>query len=218
MNNTFRRLALSAALLTTTLFAQAQKNFEGSMVFTMDISGEGLPPEAKQMMEGSEMRIYMKAEKCRIDMKMAMQNTITLSDAKAKSSYVLMDMMGQKIKMITTPDLSTKQPDVTVKETTETKEIAGYKCKKAEVTAANQEPIIVYYTEEIANNGFNTQVKGIKGYPLQFETTQGGMKISYTAKTVTKEKIDDSKFVVDDKEYKVMTREELMKSMGGGGH
>ncbi|MFI5151048.1 MAG: DUF4412 domain-containing protein [Bacteroidia bacterium] len=216
MNKFFLRFTLSAALLATAVVSKAQKSWEGSIVFTIDVSGEGLPPEAKQMMEGSEMKVYMKGDKSRTDMKMAMQNTITIADAKTKSSFILMDMMGQKIKMINKDD-GKKQPDVAVKELAETKEIAGYKCKKAELTVPNQEPITVYYTEEIGNNGYNTQMKGIKGYPLQFEVNQGGMKIGYTAKSVTKEKIEDSKFTVDDKEYKVMTREELMKSMGGGG-
>jgi GLPGLI family protein len=214
MKHIIRRFVLSAALLSSAFIANAQKAFEGSIVYTIDISGESLTPEMKQMMAGSQMSVYMKGEKSRTDMNMAMQNTITISDAKAKSSFVLMDIMGQKYKIVTKDDA--KKPEITVKELTDTKEVAGYKCKKAELSTTGQEPITVYYTEDIPNTGYNTQIKGIKGYPLEFEVTQGGMKINYSAKSVSKEKIEDAKFVVDDKDYKVMTKEELMKSMGGG--
>jgi len=214
MQHAFRSLLLCAVFLGTSLLANAQKSFEGTIVYTIDFSGEGLPPEAKQMMAGSEMSVVMKGDMTRTDLHMAMQNTTAISDAKAKSSYTLMDIMGQKYKIVSKAD--DKKPDVKVKELTETKDIAGYKCKKAELTIEGQtEPVIVYYTDEIANNGYNSQIKGIKGYPLQFEVSQGGMKIAYSAKSVTKEKIEDTKFVVDSKDYKEVTQEDLQKMMSG---
>jgi GLPGLI family protein len=215
MNNSFRTRILCAGFLCMSLFAVAQKQFEGTVTYTLDISGEGLPPEAKQMLAGSEMIVAMKGDKARTDMNMTMQKTTAISDAKTKTSFVLMDLMGTKYKIVSKAD--EKQPEVKVKELPETKEVAGYKCKKAEVTMEGQtEPITVFYTEDILNTGYNSQIKGIKGYPLQFEVNQGGMKISYTAKSVSKDKIEDSKFVIDTKDYKEVTKDELTKMMGGG--
>jgi GLPGLI family protein len=213
MKKTFFNILMSSTLLFGSSSMQAQKSFEGSILFTIDINGEGLPEQAKQMMAGSEMTVSMKGEKSRTDLKMGPQQTITIADAKTQTSFTLLDMMGQKYKINTKAD--EKKPEIKVKELPETKDIAGYKCNKAEITTpASPDPVTVYYTSEIKNNGFNSQIKGIKGYPLAFELNQNGMKISYTAKTVTKEKIDDSKFTVDTKDYKETTREELMKSMG----
>jgi GLPGLI family protein len=214
MKKTFFGFLLGTGLILTSTLGNAQKTFEGSIVYTIDVNGDGLPEQAKQMMAGSEMTVSMKGEKSRTDLKMGPQQTITIADAKTKITYTLLDMMGQKYKINSKAD--EKKPDVTVKELPETKDIAGYKCNKAEITtAASPEPVVVYYTSEIKNNGYNSQIKGIKGYPLCFELNQNGMKIAYTAKTVSKEKIEDSKFIIDTKDYKETTREELMKSMGG---
>ncbi len=206
---------LCAGLLCVSLVSTAQKTFEGTIVYTLDFSGEGLPPEAKQMMAGSEMTVIMKGEKARTDVNMTMQKTTSIADAKTKTSFVLMDFMGQKLKI--THKAEDKTPEVKVKELPETKEIAGYKCKKAELTMGGQnEPVTVYYTDDIANNGYNSQIKGIKGYPLQFEINQGGMKITYLAKSVSLDKVDDAKFNIDTKEYKEVTQDDLTKMIQGG--
>jgi GLPGLI family protein len=204
---------LIAGLFASGFNTQAQAKFEGTVVFSIDVNGDALPPEAKAMFAGSEMTVFLKDNLSRTDMKMGPQATTTITDAKTKSMYTLMDMMGQKYKIVMKPDEKKAQP--VVKELPETKEIAGYTCKKAEVTVEGvTDPVTVYYTEAIANSGYNSQIKGIKGYPLQFEMNQGGMKMSFLAKSVTKEKLDIAKFTPDTKGYKETTREELMKSMG----
>jgi GLPGLI family protein len=213
MKKTFFTIAIGTALLFSSLSVQAQKSFEGTIVYGIDVTGEGLPPEIKQMMAGSEMTVCMKGDKCRTDQKIGPQQSITIADAKTKISFTLVEMMGNKYKINTKPD--EKKPEVTVKELPETKEIAGYKCKKAEITTpGSTEPLTVYYTPEIGNTGYNSKIKGIKGYPLAFEVNQGGMKMTFTAKTVSTEKVDESKFTVDTKDYKETTQEELMRSMG----
>jgi GLPGLI family protein len=215
MKKAIRSGLLLAGLLSLSLIAPAQKAFEGTIVYSIDVNGDALPPEAKQMMAGSEMTVTMKGQKSRTDMKMGMQQTTSVSDAKTKSTFTLMDIMGKKYKIVSKPE--DKQPEVKVKELPETKDIAGYKCKKAEITTPTiTEPFTIYYTDEIVNTGYNSQIKGIKGYPLEFELNQGGMKISYLAKSVSKDKVEDSKFMVDTKDYTEVTKEDLMKQMGGG--
>jgi GLPGLI family protein len=225
MNMYFRKSLLTLGILSLSLIAGAQKKkketaasstgFEGTIVYTIELNSDGLPPETKQMFAGSEMTVTMKGDKSRTDLKMGPQATTAVADAKAKTSFTLLDIMGQKYKVVTKVD--EKPANLTIKELPETKEIAGYTCKKAEVTSpASPDPITVYYTEKIGNNGYNTQIKGIKGYPLAFEINQSGVKISYNAKSVSTEKVMDSKFDVDCTGYKEITQEELMKSMGGG--
>ncbi len=214
MTRLLRFSLLSALLIHLSVSSFAQKGFEGTIVYSIDVNGEGLPPEAKQMFAGSEMIMSLKGTLARTDLNMGVQKTIGISDAKAKTSYTLMDIMGQKFKIVT--KTGDKQPTVTVKELTETKEIAGYTCKKAELTIEGQtDPVVVYYTDQILNNGYNSQIKGIKGYPLEFEAAQSGMKISYAAKSVTKEAVDDSKFTPDNTGYTETTREDMMKNFGG---
>jgi GLPGLI family protein len=106
--------------------------------------------------------------------------------------------------------------DYQIKVTDETKEIAGYKCKKAIVTGKDGS-FDLYFTDQITfkNGDWVSDYKGIDGFPLQYKVSQGSMTMQMTAKSVSKEKVDDTMFTVPS-DYKAMTQEEMMKQYGGG--
>jgi len=214
---------LSALAISAISFSFIGSDFEGKIVYTMSVDNANMPPEAKAMMQGSEFSIYMKGTKSRTDMNMMMQNTTTISDAKTKTSVTLVEVMGNKykIKNDETKNETEKMPDVTVKNLDETKMIAGYKCKKAELTIKDKTGKAVttniYYCEEITNSmGHDKrsyQFKNIKGMPLEYEiNADNGMKMKMTAKSVSKESVPDSKFEIPSG-YKETTVEEMQKDM-----
>ena len=125
-----------------------------------------------------------------------------------------MDMMGQKMVMKIGDEEKEIQQDPKITYMEQIKEIAGYKCKKAQVIIGENEPITVYYTEEIPV-AITGQIKGLKGYPLEYETSQNGLKAVFTAKNVKRELVADSLFVVPP-DYKEVTKEEIQKMFGGG--
>ena len=216
-----------AFLMTGLGFTGAE--FEGRVTYEISVDGGNLPPEAKAMFEGSELNIYVKGSKSRSDVQMGFQNTSTISDAKTNTSVMLMEMMGNKYKIIPDPKKEGKPTDISVKYLDETKEIAGYKCKKAEVTFKDQkgeaQSTTIWYTEEISNHfghdSRSAQIKDIKGMLLQYEmNAERGMKMKMTAKTVSKESVPDSKFEIPSG-YKETTLEDLqneMMQMMGGQH
>jgi GLPGLI family protein len=101
--------------------------------------------------------------------------------------------------------------------TNETKEIAGFKCRKAIASQKDGGDIIIYCTNDIIakNQGFADQYKGIEGFPMEYQMTQNGMNMKFVAKSVSKEKVDASKFTIP-KDYKITTKEEIAKMFGGG--
>ena len=103
------------------------------------------------------------------------------------------------------------------KYTDETKEVAGYKCKKAEVTIktkeGKEETLNVFYTEEIPTSDVKSVYKGLKGFPLEYVINQKGMKMQFTATKVSKESIADTKFEISKDGYTETTMEELQKAM-----
>lgn len=223
-------LLLSAAILIAFSFTGTIAEFEGKVTYEISVEGGNMPPEAMAMFAGSNLNVYIKGTKSRSDVNMGMQNTTTISDTKTNSSVMLMDMMGNKYKIKSEPPKEEKTPDIVVKEMSDTKTIAGYKCKKAEITfkdeAGNQQVTNVWFTEEISNhmgsNSRSSQFKGIKGMPLEYEmNAERGMKMKMTAKTVSKESVSDSKFDIPS-DYKETTMEdlqkEMMKMMQGGQH
>ena len=215
---------LSLAAIAAFSFTNYTSDFEGKIVYSVSVEGANLPPEAKAMFEGSEMTTYIKEAKSRTDMNMGFQNTTTISDAKSKSSVLLMDIMGNKYKIKndeSTKKDNEKKQDASVKYSDDTKEIAGYKCKKAEITFADKsgtsQATTIYYTEEIPNHmGYdsrNSTFKDIKGMPLEFEIqAQNGMKMKMSAKSVSKESVPASKFDIPS-DYKETTMEDMQKDM-----
>lgn len=219
MRNTIKTFFVLSVLFLSIAYAQAQKNkpFEGVITFSMNFDDEGLDPASKSMLANSEMIVYIKDEKSRMDIDMGMMKNSNIIDSKNKTASVLMDIMGQKMVMKVNAEemdkKGEKEPKITYLD--ETKQIAGYKCKKAQVDDGENEPVTVYYTEEIPVSKYNSQIRGIKGYPLEYESNQSGLKVMFTAKAVKKEQVAESKFIVP-ADYKEITKEELQKMLGGG--
>ncbi|MFI5163821.1 MAG: DUF4412 domain-containing protein [Bacteroidia bacterium] len=219
----FYLLFLSLAAIAAFSFTSSTSDFEGKIVYSITVQADNLPPEAKAMFDGSEMTMYIKDAKSRTDMNMGFQNTTTISDGKTKTTVLLMEIMGNKYK-IKNDDAkkdTAKKPEISVKYLDDTKEIAGYKCKKAEITfkdqSGEQQVTGIYYTEEITNHMSydrrNSQFKDIKGMPLEYEmNAQRGMKMKMTATLVSKETVPASKFDIPT-DYKETTMEDMQKDM-----
>ncbi len=220
-----KKIMLSAAIAVFSFSGlSAQKNFEGSVTYSISFDGSGLPPEALDMLKGAESTTYIKNDKRRVDMNMPMQSTSTFLNAKEKNIVTTMDIMGQKY-LIRTSEADLKkdqetQPETIIKYTDETKEIAGYKCKKAVITVKSKEGkeeiVDVFYTEKIPASELKSAYKGLKGFPLEYSMSQSGIKMKFYAKTVSKGKVADSKFEIPKEGYKETTLEELQKEMSGG--
>lgn len=224
-------LLLSASAIIATSFT-GSSDFEGKIIYSIDFTGTNMPPQAKNMMAGSKATIYIKATKSRTEMSMGPQITTSIYDSKTNTSVTLMEMMGSKYKIKTdATKKDEKAPDMKVNVTSETKTIAGYVCKKAEVTikdkSGSSHNTMIWFTEEISNR-MNTasenglQFKDIKGMPLEYEVqAQNGMSMKMIATSVSKETVADSKFSIPDG-YKETTIEEMqkdmMQKMQGGQH
>ena len=212
-------LVLASAIIALSFTGSA--DFEGKVVYSIDISGGNMPPQAKSMMQGSTATVYVKGDKAKTEMNMGMQTTTSFYDRKTNTSVTLMEIMGNKYKLKPEEKKDEKKPDVKTNITSETKTIAGYVCKKAEVTmtdAKGAHTFNIWFTEDIPNhintnheNGY--QFKDIKGMPLEYEIeAKNGMTMKMTATSVSKETIDDSKFVIPDG-YKEMTAEEMQQDL-----
>jgi GLPGLI family protein len=221
MKNYLIALTLVAASIANCI-AQKSSAFEGSVTYAISFEGSTLPPEALKMMDGAESVNYIKGDKRRTDLNMAIQSTSAISDCKAKTIVTLMDIMGQKYLIrMNEADIKKEEetgPQTAIKYIDETKEIAGYKCKKAEVTVTAKdgktEVVNIYYTEEIPGSDIKSAYKGLKGFPMEYIINQGVVKMTFTAKNVSKTPVDDSKFEIPKEGYTETTMEEFQKSMG----
>ena len=207
------------ALITVNNSVFSQKAFEGTIIYGIEY--EDLPEEMEAMkaMLPSETMIKIKGSKTRTEQSTGMGSTISIHDRKDNLSITLMDMMGSKvaIKMNSEDEKNTKKEAevLDIKYLDETKEIAGYKCKKAEITIeGEEEAIIIFYTEEINTEETKSQYKGLKGFPMLYEINTPEMKMVMTVKEVKKGKVSSAEFTIP-AEYEEMTMEEFQTKMSG---
>lgn len=221
-----RRILILAVLITAIVGTSAQaqkksKNAEGKIVYEITLDGEVEGMMAAML--PSEIVMKFKGSKCRTEMATAMAENITLSDQKDPSAgLILLDVMGSKYAMKVDPAKVEEQkkslPEFEVINTTETKEIAGFACKKAIMkNKSNNEETYIYYSEELPylENSLTSQYKNINGMPLEFNTKLNGITMTIRAKSIEKIKIADAEFVASS-EYKLVTEEQLMKELNGG--
>ncbi|MFT4526057.1 MAG: GLPGLI family protein [Granulosicoccus sp.] len=217
--NRISRIFFGFSILLFAIQANGQNKFEGQVDFKMEY--EEIPAEM-EMMKGmlpTEMAMLIKGDRSRIEQSMMMgMKQATIVDMKSEKIHILMDAMGQKMKM--TMDMKEEEEkrgakdDIDIKYVEGEKLIAGYKCKRAEITSKESKaPLVVYYTEEIPG-ALSREFKGLKGFPLEYGHSDQGMTVKITATKVDQKQLDESLFVVSD-DYEEMDPQMIERMMGG---
>jgi hypothetical protein len=198
--------------------------FNGIIVYNISFGDTDMDPQMAAMMPKT-MKMKMRGESSRMEMSMGMGSTIVVFNGKDKSGFTLMDMMGQKYAMKMTPEELEEEieetPDVDINITGETKEIAGYECKKAIVTLKESDSkdmeMIVYFTDELGSgmmNYNNPIYKDVQGMMMEYSINENDMEMKFSAISVTKKKIGDEEFEIPEG-YNVMSMSDFENMFGG---
>lgn len=183
-----------------------------------------MPPEQLQMeamFAGSSMTQYIRGNLSRIDMNFNVINYIYLINTKAETVVTLMDTHGDKYLIRTDKkgyeqDTKKYQGTQFADQQGETREIAGYKCRKAIGKMEDGNTFDVYYTIDIIpeNRFYNRRFMNLKGIPLEFEIVmKSGSKMRVTATKVDLSPVPASVFD-EPRGYREITAEELKKMRG----
>ncbi|MGQ9846360.1 MAG: DUF4412 domain-containing protein [Bacteroidales bacterium] len=222
-----KKFFLISLLSVVVLALNAQKDkknssFEGTITYSVTTEGQLEPNVMAQL--PTEVVWTFKGPKSSMSMKTGFGNITILANADSKEQVVLYDMMGQKMAIKSTKEETEKSlseiPEVKITETTETKKILDYNCKKLQITDDKNNTFDVYVTDEIQipNANWNTQYKNVNGVLLQY-SQKGNANIdaimTFTAKEVKKRKIKDSVFDIPT-DYKQMSMSEFKQMFGGG--
>lgn len=195
------RFGLVVLLLSGVFISLSAQDFEGVVTFKISLVN---PPQEMKDMQGmlpETMDYVLKGNKTRMEMEMMGGSLVTIMNTDTKSSDVLMDMMGQKLHTQSTMDDFEKGLDMTdVKvHSNDTKNIAGYSCKKITGKSADGYPVEIYYTDAIRAGAFNEMLKklaNVSGLPLEFTVNNQGMKMLLSATKVKSQDISDDLFEV----------------------
>lgn len=214
-----RKLILALAIGCISLSATAQKKFEGTIIYSMEVNGTDIEPQQAAMMP-TEKTTTVKGDMVKESMEAAFGSINTIINTKEMESNTFMDIMGNKMafKMdkAMLDKMREKKPKMEVTFGPETKTIAGYTCKRA--IAKNTEDntqTSIWYTEELprVSNMEGELYKDINGLLMEFVASgMGGTEMKFSAKKVNPAKVDEKEFVFPT-DYKMMSADE-MRQMG----
>lgn len=193
---------------------------EGKIIYEISYPDMMLDAEMLAMMP-KESVVFFKGDFSRTDLNMGMGITSSsIFNSKTGEVIALTDLMGTKTAMkISAGDQKkskeqNKRSQMKVILTGQTKEIAGYPCKRAVVKNDDDTALDIYFTENIkARTTATIDWKEINGFPMEYYLDQNGLKMKFTATKVLLENVEDSLFQIPEG-YKMITQEEMMKMMG----
>lgn len=223
MKRQFSLLTLTFLFSFLSFQVTAQKTIrEGKLVYEITYPDMELDANMAAMLP-VESVVYFNEDFSRTETAMGMgMSSASIVNSKTGGVTTLMDMMGTKSAIVMTEEQvkdarkKSEMSGVKVEVTNETKEIAGYLCKKAILKDdKSQTSFEVYFTDKINSYAqMSSEWKDLKGCPMQFTVEQGGMKFQMIAKSVSAEAVAADLFKIPS-DYKIVTQEEMMKMLGG---
>lgn len=204
-----------------------KKQFQGKVTYTISYEGKKMNEVPASMMP-TIMMMYLGDGFVKNVLFTGMGKQSVIFDLEKKSKVSLIDMMGQQFAIESSYEEIQKEferePEVEIEITDETKEIAGYNCKKIIIRVINSkgetsDENYAWFTEDLdVNPNLNFSQKffeGVNGLLMEYQMDMsGGMMMKFTATEVEKKKISPKDFKIPEG-YKKVTREELMNSLGG---
>ncbi len=147
---------------------------------------------------------------------MGLFETSFINDEPGKKITQMVRLLNKKMAYVADTAAITKELQHDVKfnitETTETKMIAGYKCKKAIAKSVDGKApdVDLYYTDDIRLEDPNwaTPFKTISGVLMQYRISKYGFYMEFTAQKVTDEKVDDALFTLP-ADYKIISKQQI---------
>ena len=204
------------------LAQKSAKEFKGVIKYTITYPDSKFD-DATMAMLPQAMTLKSMGSKKKMEMFAGMANQVEITDAELMTRIALIDVMGQKFaisynKQMVEEELK-KDKEPTVNYLDDTKTIAGYVCKNAEVTSyadGIEQTIMVYYTDELGleDISFEGEFRNLEGFPLEYTIKNDKIIMTFTASEIKDGGVKKKDFEVPDG-YKYVTEEEL-KSMFGG--
>ncbi len=213
------KIGLMFGLITLVNQLHAQQSFnEGVVSYNIIVNTGNNEAKAADLLDGATQKIYFKGINTRTELTSILGKTVTLHDSKAGNAVVMNEYGDQKILIRMTKenydDRNSKYAGIQFEFLPETKKILGYNCKLAIAKMKDGSTFSVYYTDEIAfqNKDYGVQFQNLPGFPLEYESELGKMKVTYIADNISFDPVAAALYDVPKKGYREMTYEEVKKA------
>jgi len=214
-------------MLLATLFlvkfnttAQTAKVFTGTITYNITYPPNTAPNIAAQLPKTITM--FIAGNKVKAGANFGPMKQTFIKNADARTVTTLVERDGRKVVMTKSKEdlnkelASDKAPAVQVLK--ETKKVAGYSCKTAEVNYMDKRgqahKTIVCYSDELGNNNlnFDNQYRGINGIPLELELTMHGIPMKLIASSVSPGRVSNKEFETP-KDFEPVTEQQYKEMM-----
>lgn len=182
-------------------------------------------PETKDKPEGTENAVhtvYIKGHMSRSEMTSPLFSSTVIYDANTGFGVIMKQVSGQKLLIRLNPENWAERnglyEGIVFKPAGETKEIAGYRCVKAIGQTKSGVTITVFYTRDLMpeNRQYDPPFRTLDGLPLEYELTNGNVKIRYRVSSISLNPVPASTFDIPSSGYREMNYEESKKMNIGG--
>jgi hypothetical protein len=200
--------------------AQTAKVFTGTITYNITYPPNTAPNVAAQLPKTITMLIAGNKVKAGGTFGPMKQTFIKNADARTLTTLVERDgrkVVMNKSKEQIAADLASEKAPAT-KDLKETKKIAGFNCKSAEVNYLDKRgqahKTIVFYSDELGTNNlnFDNQYRGIKGIPLELELVLHGIPMKLIASSVSPGRVSNKEFETP-KDFEVLTDQQYKDFM-----
>ncbi|MFM6953775.1 MAG: DUF4412 domain-containing protein [Sphingobacteriaceae bacterium] len=217
-----RILTLATLLLAITQVSAQQKITEGIVVYSLSWN----VPEQAQAMAASlptEVQVYFKGDSTSMKIESQYFSTQSILNTKKEYERLLLDIpiMNKKYSVLFTPAdqemLADKYPQMSLKASSESKVVNGYKASKFEVSESKTNTTFdVWFTKdvEVVANPLSRFYEASYGFPVEFTSFQNGMSVKASVKEIQKTAVPSGVFTAS-KDYEEMTLTQLMQLRGG---
>ena len=193
------------------LLAQAVYN-DGYVQYSVNIA-EASNPEYVKYFKDAVMKIYIRGMHTRTELRTALGNTITIFDKQTGAAIVLNEYGDQKILIRMTAEQfnqsNSKYLNPVIEQSAEEKKINGYLCKHAKVKFADGSIFSIYFSPDLEfNNTYYGIPVELEGFPLEYESKIGNMKVVYKAEKISLDPVSINLFQVPEAGYREMKYEE----------
>ncbi len=216
---TIRTIGLMTALTISISQLNAQQAYnEGVVSYNIAVNTGNNEAKAADLLDGATQKIWFKGVNTRTELTSILGKTVTLHDSRAGNAVVMNEYGDQKILIKMTKenyeDRNSKYMGIQFELLPDTKKILGYNCKLAIAKMKDGSTFKVYYTAELSfqNKDYGIQFKNLPGFPLEYESELGKMKVTYIADQISFDPVAAALYDVPKSGYREMTYEEVKKS------
>lgn len=217
----FKALLFSACVFTFAKSVSAQKSYnDGVVTYNIVVSTGSTETKAADLMDGATQKVVFKGTQTRTELKSILGTTVTLHDTRSGAAVILNDYGDQKILIRLSKndyeDRNKKYAGMKFELKNETKKILGYTCNLALATLADGSTFKVYYTTELVfqNKDYGMQFQSLPGFPLEYESELGSLKVTYVADKISFEPVTAALFDIPKTGYREMSYEDVKKAQG----